>query len=117
MPMDESPWRTLATYLEMRPPRENQDIGHPKSSGHLRLHPINRNPPFVLLGGGATSLKMGHYFNFGNWPAPKGKKADHDGRPHNHLLVTILHALGVDVDHFGSDDIPAGNLDDDLLGS
>ena len=75
----------------------------------------NRNAPFVLLGGGATNLKMGHYFNFGNWPAPKGKKEDHDGRPHNHLLVTILHALGVDVDHFGSDDIPAGNLDDDLL--
>ena len=75
----------------------------------------NRNAPFVLLGGGHTNLKMGHYFNFGGWPN-NGKSNDHGGRPHNALLVTILHALGIDVDHFGSDlDIPAGNLDDDLL--
>ena len=75
----------------------------------------SRNAPFVLLGGGATPLKMGRYFNFGGWPG-KNKKAEHGGLPHNHLLVTLLHALGIEVDHFGSDlDFPVGNLHDDLL--
>ncbi|MBR56597.1 MAG: hypothetical protein CMH54_00915 [Myxococcales bacterium] len=74
----------------------------------------SRNTPFVLLGGGATNLKMGRYFNFGNWPA-QNKGADHDGKPHNHLLVTLLHALGIEATHFGSDDIPSGDLDGDLL--
>ena len=67
------------------------------------------------FGGGATNLKMGHYFNFGGWPN-NGKAKDHDGLPHNYLLVTILHALGIDVDHFGSDlDFPVGDLDEDLI--
>ncbi len=74
----------------------------------------SRNTPFVLLGGGATNLNMGRYFNFGNWPA-QNKGADHDGKPHNHLLVTLLHAMGIEATHFGSEDIPSGNLDSDLL--
>ena len=48
--------------------------------------------------------------------AGENKKADHGGLPHNHLLVTLLHALGVGGDHFGSPDIPVGNLDIPLLG-
>jgi len=74
----------------------------------------SRNAPFVLLGGGAPALNMGRYYNFGGWPG-SNKGADHGGFAHNHLLVTILHALGVDVDHFGSDDIPVGDLDLTLL--
>ena len=75
----------------------------------------NRNAPFVLLGGGNTNLKMGHYFNFGGWPN-NGKAKDHGGLPHNHLLVTILHALGIEADHFGSElDFEVGDLDEDLL--
>ncbi len=32
------------------------------------------------------------------------------------LLVAILHALGIEADHFGSDlDFEVGDLDDDLL--
>ncbi len=85
--------------------------GTPMSDGAAHS---NRNVPFVLLGGGASALKMGHYYNFGGWPN-KGKGKEHGGLPHNHLLVTLLHALGIDVDHFGSPDIPAGDLDGSLL--
>ena len=74
----------------------------------------SRNVPFVLLGGAKTELQMGRYFNFGGWPK-SSKTAAHGGLPHNHLLVTILHALGIEADHFGSADIPAGDLDTALL--
>jgi len=70
----------------------------------------------VLLGGGSISLNMGQYFNFGGWPG-KNKKEEHGGKPHNHMLVTLLHALGVPANHFGSPDIKAGDLDEWLLGS
>jgi hypothetical protein len=54
--------------------------------------------PFVLAGGAGGSIAMGRYLQFADVP-------------HNRLLVSICHAMGVsDVDQFGTTDTGSGGL-------
>lgn len=63
------------------------------------------NVPYVLLGGAQGKLAMGRYFNHytGSLADDWGTSGDWTKyQPHNRLLVSILHACGVDVDTFGT---------------
>jgi hypothetical protein len=59
--------------------------------------------PFLVVAGASTPFASGRYVEL----APSV--------PHNHLLVTLGHAFGVEMDAFGDPTIAAGNLDDALL--
>ncbi len=51
----------------------------------------------LILAGGKWHFKTGRYVNFGSMP-------------HGHLLVSIAHAMGVDVESFGNPETSAGPL-------
>lgn len=53
--------------------------------------------PFVLAGGAGGALEMGRFLQ-------------HQGVPHNRLLVSIGHAMGLDMQSFGNNDPGAGGL-------
>jgi Protein of unknown function (DUF1552) len=59
--------------------------------------------PYMLVAGAQTPLRTGRFVEV---PA---------GTPHNHLLVSIAHAFGVELDRFGDPAIRPGNLDGVLL--
>jgi hypothetical protein len=78
--------------------------------------------PFLILAGDKTPFRTGRYVNFApNRPlyidgAQPYKEYD-GGIPHNKLLVTLLHAFGINATSFGSPDIGSGDLDAQLLKS
>lgn len=53
--------------------------------------------PFVLAGGAGGALRTGRYVRF-------------EHRPHNELLVSLLHAMGIAEDAFGEPGIGTGPL-------
>ncbi len=58
----------------------------------------NRPIPFVLAGGGGGALQMGRYLQY-------------DNVPHNRLLVSLCHAMGLtDQQTFGNTDSGSGGL-------
>lgn len=59
--------------------------------------------PYLLVAGDKTPLRAGRFVQL----APKV--------PHNNLLVTLLHAFGVDAATFGNPAYSTGNLDAQLL--
>ncbi|HSP77111.1 MAG TPA: DUF1552 domain-containing protein, partial [Myxococcaceae bacterium] len=58
-----------------------------KELGDSRLHNC-RSVPFVLAGGSQCSLRFGRSLRF-------------NGAPHQQLLTSVCHALGVGIDTFG----------------
>jgi hypothetical protein len=54
-----------------------------KGNNHTR-----KNIPFVLAGSARGYLPTGRYLDYGS-------------KPHNHLLVNVLHAMGLDDNQFG----------------
>ncbi|PTL80638.1 DUF1552 domain-containing protein [Vitiosangium sp. GDMCC 1.1324] len=58
-----------------------------KELGDSRLHTC-RSVPFVLAGGASSYLRFGRYLRF-------------NGAPHQKLLTSVCHALGVTIDTFG----------------
>jgi hypothetical protein len=59
--------------------------------------------PYLLVAGDKTPLRTGRFVQVG----PKV--------PHNNLLVTLLHAFGIDATSFGNPAYSTGNLDAQLL--
>lgn len=57
-----------------------------------------RNMPYLLAGKAGKHFKTGRYLNFGQ------------ETPHNKLLVSLLHAMGVDEDSFGDPQYGKGPL-------
>jgi hypothetical protein len=64
--------------------------------GHADAHDFN-DMPYVLFGGGNGILQTGQHLDF-------------PGRAHNDLLVTLMQAMGLDVDTFGKPDYVTGPL-------
>jgi hypothetical protein len=62
-----------------------------KELGDGRLHDF-KSVPFVIAGGGN-----------GHWA--KGQYAQFSAQPHQKLLVSLAHSVGVEIDSFGVDDI------------
>jgi hypothetical protein len=62
-----------------------------KELGDGRLHDF-KSVPFVIAGGGN-----------GYWA--KGQYAQLTSQPHQKLLVSLAHSVGVEIDSFGVDDI------------
>jgi hypothetical protein len=62
-----------------------------KELGDGRLHDF-KSVPFVIAGGGN-----------GHWQ--KGQYAQQSAQPHQKLLVSLAHSVGVEIDSFGVDDI------------
>jgi hypothetical protein len=62
-----------------------------KELGDGRLHDF-KSVPFVIAGGGNGHFSSGRYLDFG-------------GQPHQKLLVSLAHSVGVEIDHFGVADI------------
>jgi hypothetical protein len=58
-----------------------------KELGDSRLHTC-RSVPFVLAGGSKSYFRFGRYLRF-------------NGAPHQKLLTSVCHALGVSIDTFG----------------
>lgn len=72
----------------------------------------NMNVPFIVAGGGGGSIPMGRWMQFSQDPfhlcnPPFGNCPDNDPHrdqnPHNHLLVAVCQAFGMNVNTFGSD--------------
>jgi hypothetical protein len=62
-----------------------------KELGDGRLHDF-KSVPFVIAGGAGNYFSTGRYAQFTN-------------EPHQKLLVSLAHSVGVDMDHFGVTDI------------
>jgi hypothetical protein len=62
-----------------------------KELGDGRLHDF-KSVPFVIAGGAGGYFSTGRYAQFTN-------------EPHQKLLVSLAHSVGVDMDHFGVADI------------
>jgi hypothetical protein len=71
----------------------HNEFGH---DGHDNQHTRH---PAIIAGGGGRTLKLGRYLRL--------REIDSSARvPHNRLLVSICHAMGVtDVDYFGDRDL------------
>ena len=54
--------------------------------------------PFVLAGGAGGKLQGGRYILYG------------PNRPHNDLLVAMLHAFGINDSQFGDADLNTGAI-------
>lgn len=65
-----------------------------KELGDSRLHDF-KAVPFIIAGGGNGNFKTGRYLKFSDVP-------------HQKLLVSLCHSMGVDVDSFGVSDITGG---------
>ncbi len=61
------------------------------------------NMPYMIVAGKETPFRTGRFVELPS------------GTPHNHLLTSILHGFDVIIDGFGSEAIPAGDLDAALL--
>lgn len=57
---------------------------------------------FLIAGGGGGTLKQGQYLSYGE-------------RPHNDLLLTILHAMGIEATEFGDPGFTTGPLSELLV--
>jgi hypothetical protein len=68
-----------------------------KELGDSRLHTC-RSVPFVLAGGGSSYFRFGRYLRY-------------SGAPHQKLLTSVCHALGVSIDTFGDATKASGPLD------
>ena len=74
----------------------HNEFGH---DGHDNQHTRH---PAIIAGGGGRTLRLGRYLRLRNI-------ASSERVPHNKLLVSIAHALGVtDIDYFGDRDL-SGN--------
>lgn len=65
-----------------------------KGNNHSRM-----DMPYVLLGSGGGHFDTGRYLTTRD-----------DRVPHNHLMVSLLHAFDIDADHFGDRDLGSGPL-------
>lgn len=63
--------------------------------------------PWVLFGKGGGAIRSGRYLNFGPRPDIAGNVW---GWPHNDLLITLAHAMGVPVETFGEPSLCRGPL-------
>ncbi len=63
--------------------------------------------PWVLFGKGGGAIKSGRYLNFGPRPDIPGNTW---GWPHNDLLITLAHTMGVPVETFGEPSLCRGPL-------
>jgi hypothetical protein len=68
-----------------------------KELGDSRLHNC-RSVPFVLAGGTSSAFRFGRYLRY-------------SGAPHQKLLTSVCHALGVSIDTFGDATKGSGPLD------
>jgi len=66
-----------------------------KEMGDSRAH-VCTDVPFVLAGAGGC-FKLGQYLSF-------------EGEPHNKLMVSLCHAMGLSNDSFGEASFGAGPL-------
>jgi hypothetical protein len=57
-----------------------------------------RSVPFIVAGGGQSYFRFGRYLRF-------------NGAPHQKLLTSVCHALGVPLDTFGDANRSTGPLD------
>jgi hypothetical protein len=64
--------------------------------GYADAHSFS-DMPYVLFGGGNGILQTGQHLDF-------------DGRAHNDLLVTLMQAMGLNIDTFGNPDYVTGPL-------
>ncbi|WNG35046.1 DUF1552 domain-containing protein [Archangium violaceum] len=67
-----------------------------KELGDSRLHTC-RSVPFVLAGGSSSYLRFGRYLRF-------------NGAPHQKLLTSVCHAMGVNISTFGDATKASGPL-------
>jgi Protein of unknown function (DUF1552) len=89
-------------------------------ASELGFNHTHNDIPFLVMAGAKTPIKAGQYVNLAparpiyvdSWQA---SKVDPAGTAHNKLLVTLLHAFGVPTDAFGDPNIPAGNVDAQVL--
>lgn len=68
-----------------------------KELGDSRLHTC-RSVPFVLAGGSQSYFRFGRYLRY-------------SGAPHQKLLTSVCHAMGVAIDTFGDTTKASGPLD------
>jgi hypothetical protein len=62
-----------------------------------------RNVPVVLAGGAGGYFRTGRYLRFGNFPADGIKNREpHGGRTMNDVLISLCHAMDVNVSTFGN---------------
>lgn len=67
--------------------------------------------PVVMLGGAANKFRMGRYIRYPQVvPRPLSDPGatwakDFVGQPHNHMLVSICQAMGLDVNHVGLESV------------
>ncbi len=68
--------------------------GNEVSKGNLHTH---QDIPFLMIGSAGGYFQTGRYLEYA-------------GEPHNKLLVSILHAMGIEADNFGHPDYTNGPL-------
>ena len=67
---------------------DNSVVLWAKEMGDSRLH-VCRSVPFIIAGRAGGYFKPGKYIDFG-------------GTPHNKLLVSVCHAMGLSNETFGN---------------
>ncbi|NVB39654.1 DUF1552 domain-containing protein [Pseudenhygromyxa sp. WMMC2535] len=76
---------------------DNSVVLWAKEMGDSRAH-VCTDVPFVLAGGGGGYFQTGQYLSF-------------DGEPHNKLMVSICHAMGLTNETFGEASFGTGPLE------
>lgn len=76
---------------------DNSLVVWAKEMGDSRAH-VCTDVPFVLAGSAAGRFSTGRYLHL-------------DGVPHNHLLVSICQAMGLDTETFGDERVGSGPLE------
>lgn len=62
----------------------------------------SRNIPFVVIEGDNGYFRTGRHLRWGTWDNDAAPHDDHGGEPHNRLLVSLCHAMGLtDQETFG----------------
>ncbi len=56
----------------------------------------SRNIPFVVIEGDNGYFRTGRHIRWGDWELGSPAHGDHGGEPHNRLLVSICHAMGLE---------------------
>lgn len=73
-----------------------------------------RNAPHVIIEGGADPyFRTGEYHRWGDYGDWSTSFRDHGGHKNNELLVSLAHAYGLNIDHFGEPDV-VGSLDEEI---
>lgn len=80
--------------------------GSAMSSGYNHA---SRNLPFVVVEGSNGYFRTGRHIRWGTWELGMPAHGDHGGEPHNRLLVSLCHAMGLtEQTSFGLEELGGG---------